>query len=223
MYQEVFQEQEGQLKFVGDFDRLYSNHADPWGQSGEGNDPVSEYYRASRCRLINLLRHEMTQWSYKGLEVGCGHGHVTDMLSRAMPASRWMGLDISRVAIEQARMRYPRLPFAAGSICVPYLPQFLSPHWCDVIVLNQCLWYVIDNMSKAVDNCVMLLKPNGLLIISQAFLRENQRYATDIANGFFGTQDMLRQRFQQFRLTAMNYADDPKHAHIDGLFAMRLK
>ena len=76
MSQHIFKKGEkNQLNFVGDFESLYSDTDDPWGQSGKSNDePMNQFYappqgvsRDLRCcqKHINSI-----------IEIGCGTGEL---------------------------------------------------------------------------------------------------------------------------------------------------
>ncbi len=179
----------GGLTFVGDFEGLYREDADPWGQSGAIEHELADYYRSSRGRLADELAmaHAFTSASVC-VEVGCGHGHALSYLQRHCGGA-WTGVDISRAAIVEASKLYPHLEFDVGSLmdrreCQGVL-QGLGK-LADLVVINEMLWYILEDIAVAIDHALQLLKPGGLLVVSQAFLRE-QRYGTDVCNGFHGT------------------------------------
>lgn len=201
----------GGLKFVGDFDGLYSDEEDPWEQSGSGDS--AEYYRESRARLINALRHVRG----RGLEVGCGHGHVLAEMRACLLGVDWSGLDVSGVAVMQARRLYPGLAFYQGSI-----ESWRAPEQFDVVILNQCLWYILESFDQAITNCLDSLTDRGLLVLSQAFLRVPQLYGADICNGFHGTLATLDDKFGgRMTLIEARYDDGDRFPFHDGLMVFR--
>jgi hypothetical protein len=58
-------------------------------------------------------------------------------------------------------------------------------------MFNQILWYILENLNTAVLNAHKLLRPSGHLLISNAFLKERQRYGAQIVNGFSGCQQFM--------------------------------
>jgi len=208
-----------QLRLVGDFDTLYKKNIDPWGQSGVDDSPMSRYYDHSRARLITALRRTGFTHTSCGLEVGCGHGHVTSLLSTALGlgGSCWFGLDISPTAVKHAASLYNELLFFAGDILeAKTLPYRLF----DAVVLNQMWWYVMHQHEQLLHNAHSLLERNGLLVISQAFLEE-QNYGREIADGFSGMLKCLMA--PGFDLIYVQYDDTGRFIHHDGVAVFRKK
>jgi SAM-dependent methyltransferase len=216
----VFEESEsGDLRFVGDFDGLYRAEADPWGQSGDGGE-LASYYRLSRDRLSEAVGRLYTGGKLKGIEIGCGHGFALQRLAEAV-GGHWSGMDIAPSAVMRARLLHPNLTFYAGSITGPLPMPPSSVGYFDVAILSQLLWYVIDKIDEAVLNAARLTKVGGLVIVSQAFLKGEQRYGADIADGFRGTLALFLARFPALELIEARYDDGNEHAHHDGLMIFR--
>ena len=223
----VFRETKtGLLEFVGDFDGLYEDEPDPWGQSGrDGSHPLNFYYEFSRSRLISLL-NKRTRRSVPGLalEVGCGLGYVVDRVNKFVPMLKMEGMDVSQVAISKACKLFPRYRFEHGDI------RSLDSKWqiCQnrykVIVLNQVLWYVLEKMQCVLENCHHLLSNDGILVISQSFLNSKQRYGAEIADGVHGFLlhlQTIQSRTDLFSLIEFEYDDTMRYIHHDGLLTFR--
>lgn len=227
----VFKENaQGGLEFVGDFEGLYKNVADPWFQSGVDVDkPVRDYYAFSRKNLLDATAKRV--WydfrnyaSVAGLEVGCGHGHVVDILNELSSASvRWEGVDISPTAIKQAQKLYPDHRFHVDSISSPGFASLGMTLKYDMVVWGQLLWYIASRQElfTAVQNTYDLLNKNGVLIISQAFLRK-QRYGTDLINGWEGLLQLCAVGMPSwFKVIEAQYDDSQQHTHNDGIVVLR--
>lgn len=217
MNEYVFRERDGTLELVFDFDALYRAEPDPWGQRASDSGSLSTYYQISRTRALGLVRRlSMGAPLKRGLEVGCGIGFQLALLAKHTDVA-WEGLDISAAAVERARDVHPSLTFHVGDIATVDLPPMF-----DVVMISQCLWYVLDRIDDVVANCARLVNPNGLLIISQAFLKTEQRYGADIADGFAGMVALFHARFREtFRLIDASYFERKRLAHNDGLVAYR--
>lgn len=215
----IFRELGGSLEFVGDFDGLYRSEADPWGQSG-ARGPMASYYAASRNRLASALAGHL-RGNGERLEVGCGHGHVLAQINNAVRGGRWHGLDVSLEAIEQARSHYPAFEFHVGDIASPFTPPTLGLGRFDAVILSQVLWYVLEAIDDTVCHCKAILRPGGILVVSQAFLRGPQRYGADIADGFHGALRLFCERFPELRLIEAQFDDSHTHQHHDGLLVFR--
>lgn len=213
----VFKNTEAGLEFVGDFDGLYGYVDDPWEQSGASGDKV-EYYSKSRRALVELVQQLPVYDLFAGgMEVGCGHGHVTEILRRNCALYTWTGVDISSLAIEEARSKYIRCAFMLGDITRKgycYLKQ-------DVVILNELLWYILHKIDAVVDNCYALLVSNGHLIINQAFL-SRQLYGTEIVDGAEGLLQLFARRYAaKFELMYSNVEQSNTGGLYNGLFLFK--
>lgn len=222
----VFKEEGGELKFVGDFERLYQTVRDPWGQSGAPS-PMQDYYYQSRRRLVGTLQPYVSHTpNFRGLEVGCGHGHVVDLLcnSTCSVTKCWEGLDASPTAVARAKELYPGLQFTVGDITQTqftfYNQEILGAYDC--VLLGQVWWYLLHLLHLSLSNCRELLKPGGLLVISQAFL-EYQRYGVSKAHGFSGTLEVFMPppTRSMWRLMEAHREEPDEHGYYDGLIVLR--
>lgn len=207
----------GGLRFVGDFEGLYADSSDPWGQSGEREDNAS-YYRFSRHRLAMALTAQIGKSEGCRLEIGCGHGHAMNAVARAL-GGKWTGVDISNSAVLKARSLFPAHQFFTADIRagLPFPPSSVGKF--DVVILSQLLWYVLDDLDVVTRHAIRLSQIGGLVVLSQAFLRE-QLYGRDKIDGFDGALKHFT-RFPQLRLIEARYDDTDQHVHHDGLLIYR--
>jgi len=213
----VFKEgADGSLEPVFDFNRLYQDVTDPWDQSGTSSAAaMSAYYRHSRHRLASVLKRVMSVYAGPVLEVGCGHGHVVDYLSKELPYATIEGIDISSMAIMGAYKRYPHRRFRVSNI----LENYTHPKQC-VVILNQVLWYIAARLDDALNNCAFSLEENGYLVISQAFLKSGQRYMPELDfNGLL--RRMLDHK--EWQVVGVEYDCAGNYKHHDGLLVFRCK
>ena len=204
----------GDLKFVGDFEEFYKTEDDPWQQAGKEGE-MSTYYKWSRQRLLKRLCPEKND---KILEVGCGLGYLTKLISDEFPYTTCDGLDISKTAVNKASKLFPELTFTQGDICSK---DFLKTYKYDFILLSQILWYVIESFPIVLGNCNDILNKNGKLIITQAFLTEPQRYARDVVDGFLGLEKYLIKNLpKSLILSLLDYDDKQNFVHHDGIIVI---
>lgn len=209
----------GGLTFVGDFEALYGDDADPWGQSG-GREDNASYYRFSRHRLAMALTALCGKIEGEALEIGCGHGHAMNAVAKAI-GGKWTGVDISNSAVEKARTFYPSHRFHVSDIRgggMVFPPSALCSF--EVVILSQVLWYILDHLEEATRNGIRLTKVGGLFVVSQAFLRE-QMYGKDKIDGFHGALNYFTTRFPNLKLIEARYDDTDAHIHHDGLMIFR--
>tara|TARA_R100001244_G_C5157564_1_gene130574 strand:+ start:773 stop:1420 length:648 start_codon:yes stop_codon:yes gene_type:complete len=208
----IFKPSGDKLEFVGDFESLYKNEDDPWNQSGKEGD-ISYYYTHSRRRLISQLK-EINPDSL--LEVGCGLGYTTDIIQESLSGCNVIGMDISRMAITKAVKLFPYLYFVSGDISDT---NFHSDIKYDVVILNQLLWYILESLSETIENCFSTLKPNGRIVVSQAFLQVPQKYGKDICDGFDGLINYLNDH--KINIEYFQLDDSKSFVHDDGLIILK--
>ncbi|MCT7530902.1 class I SAM-dependent methyltransferase [Aliarcobacter cryaerophilus] len=182
----VFKKNNGALELVGDFDGLYNDLDNPWGQDGS-DDRLGNYYKFSQN---NILKHLLNITNSKiMLEVGCGLGYVVDFFNKN---SHLMceGADISKVAINKASVSFPQYTFYQLDIQDDI--RFMKKKY-DIVILNQVLWYVLERFENVFENVFHLLNKNGIFIISNAFM-ESQGYGKNIVDGFGGLVQYIENR-----------------------------
>ena len=157
----VFKKNNGALELVGDFDGLYNDLDNPWGQDGS-DDRLGNYYKFSQN---NILKHLLNITNSKiMLEVGCGLGYVVDFFNKNSHLI-CEGADISKVAINKASVSFPQYTFYQLDIQDDI--RFMKKKY-DIVILNQVLWYVLERFENVFENVFHLLNKNGIFIISNA-------------------------------------------------------
>lgn len=92
------------------------------------------------------------------LEIGCGTGWLGGEISRACGAVV-TGVDLSPLAIEQARATYPELEFISGDIL-----DFGADRVFDVVVTADAVAHIPDQQ-RVIDFVAQVLVPGGLFIL----------------------------------------------------------
>ncbi len=205
----------GNLVFVGNFEKLYQTEENPWDQTSNSGDR-GKYYEWSRNRLIKKLKNCKSKII---LEVGSGLGTQTSFISNELENSVCDGLEISITAVKKAIIRYPNLNFYQADISSN---NFALNKSYDTVILSHLLWYVSYEFPKVLDNCNLLLNKQGIIIISQAFLKTKQNYAKDIMNGFLGTTNYLRSILpNNLEIIDEDFGNDKKYIHDDGIIIIK--
>jgi SAM-dependent methyltransferase len=93
------------------------------------------------------------------LEAGCGEGYGADLISRV--ARRVIALDYDKTTVAHVRARYPRVEVMHGNLAE--LP--LADASVDVVVNFQVIEHLWDQ-TQFVRECVRVLRPSGLLMVS---------------------------------------------------------
>jgi len=139
-----------------------------WSESAELWD---ETYRAKGWDYldgIGEVAHYMVLIGYMSygaecpsvVDLGCGHGRLLRLLAK-FGFSSYLGVDLSTEAISRARaLEIPNCRFRVAN-----LEQWTTRKKFDVVVLNECLYYVQHPVATAV-SLRHAMADGGLLLIS---------------------------------------------------------
>ena len=124
---------------------------DPWGYETNPED----------SKRKDILLSELPQKSYQRvLDIGCGHGFIT----RDLPGSEVLGVDISQESIKRARaFETDRIKFACSSLYD--LHKNLHGQY-DLILITGVLYpqYIGNSLTLVYSIIDKLLKENGILV-----------------------------------------------------------
>ena len=153
------------------------------------------------------------------VEIGCGLGVVTNILNEGISNSIVSGVDISKTAVDKASLRYQNIDFHVGDIASK---SFRFHQRVDVVILNQMLWYVLEDLNVAIDNVYNALNRGGYLVISMAFLKD-QKYGNNIIYGFDGLIDFCDDlcRNNKFTLIFSDLDKSGTFEYSDGIVCLK--
>lgn len=153
-------------KFIGRFEEMYENCPDPWLQSEEIH---RSYSRWDTVRTINRCSVERV------LEIGCGLGFFTQLLTEMLPQVNVTGMDISETAILRARKLHPEASFLVGG--VETLVKTETIHSYDCLIFSEIMWYILNDMKEILQ--ILRNKWCGLIIVNQVFYFGTQKYGRE--------------------------------------------
>ena len=132
----------------GYFERLYAGDPDPWRFA------TSDYERDKYAATMGALPNRRFA---SGFEVGCSIGVLTKQL--ADRCDRLLGVDVSDIALDQARQRCPGVVFENMDLRSAWPPgQF------DLILFSEVLYYLgLDGIRRAAAHTVSSLAPGGVV------------------------------------------------------------
>lgn len=128
-----------------------------WNTDAREESPLS----VTSQKEVEIIGHWIDQLKRKGLsilEVGCGTGWMSDILSTYGHVT---GIDLADEVLERARQRLPHINFIAGSI----FDVDLEPAQFDVIVTLDTLSHIADKPAFF-ERMSQLLNQDGCLIIA---------------------------------------------------------
>ena len=132
----------------GYFERLYARDPDPWRFA------TSEYERDKYAATLAALPPRRFN---RGFEIGCSIGVLTRQLSERCDAL--LGVDVSDIALDQARERCPGVSFANMDLRSEWPEgQF------DLILFSEVLYYLgLDGIRRVARHTVESLAPGGVV------------------------------------------------------------
>ena len=121
-------------KLVGEFEAMYKDFENPWDQSFREDAVLSK-------RLVEKIL-EIGDFE-KPYEIGCGLGFFVEKM-RIICGSGG-GIDISKTAIEKAKLKFPNCHFDCGDILEVEKILKFKP---DCIFMDEVTWYVLEKLDK---------------------------------------------------------------------------
>lgn len=106
------------------------------------------------------------------LDIGCANGYSTIKQLEKSCINKIVGVDFSEKMIEKARQRIEienieNIDFIHGDILdLPFENNTFDAVYTTRVLINLPSW---ELQKKALDECIRVAKPNGLIIISEAF------------------------------------------------------
>ncbi|MCA9042090.1 MAG: methyltransferase domain-containing protein, partial [Planctomycetaceae bacterium] len=123
----------------------------------------SQFHQRRFGITIDLLKEAAKSFSepMKILDLGCGEGHITQLILDEFPSSEMTGLDYSLTAIKYAHQHFPKIDFCVGDAYEgPYAEEYF-----DVVVCNN-LWEHVPDPLQLLREMKKFLKPGGYIIMS---------------------------------------------------------
>lgn len=163
--------------FLGNFDGLYRDFRDPWGQTEvfESHD-TRRFLTLNYCKRIRSEFKDLRQ--VRVLDIGCGFGHMTDALR--LDGFSSVGVDFSAEAIKQACFRHPDSVFFQRSISEANLLDEFNP---DIVIMSEVTWYILNELDGFLDRLSKFaadkLTSTTLIHLLNTYPPRVQKYGTD--------------------------------------------
>ncbi len=121
------------------------------------------------------------------IDIGCGRGEFVEYLSKKKTLCRILGIDFSKVVIENTKKRIPNSNFA--DIDVYKIGDYISMlEKFDYAVCFEVIEH-LDKPNMLIDNILKILKPGGYLILTTPY--ENSILGEKEHVYSFDFQDMI--------------------------------
>ena len=116
----------------------WDSHWDDFGKANQRN-PAQEYRR--RLALTLLARRGTPTHL---LDIGCGNGELLAAAAARWPGAELMGLELSEVAVADARRRVPSAVLHARDLLADPVPGEGEARWATHAVCSEVLEHVDD-------------------------------------------------------------------------------
>lgn len=165
----------------------------------QGQDDSSAYfalngYHRHRHRQIRsfLRRAGLPESREAMLDIGCGTGHMAEIIRRRFGFQHAIGMDFVPELLGRVREQFPGMAFIAGS-----LPELaFAGETFDLVIAAEVLYYLDDERREAaLDEIRRVLKPGGMFLFSSAL---GGRYFTARSAADFVSS--------RFRIVRTNYS-----------------
>jgi SAM-dependent methyltransferase len=140
-------------EFIRDFDRMYREISDPWGQQERGDNDES----------FSIALSVLKSFYRKGLivDIGCGPGHLSKYVIEKLGDDNYLGCDISPQAVKIAKEKNPNLQFETLNIITDYKSWDAS-----VVIILKTIYYCAPEIDNTIQNIYNTLTKGGHLLYS---------------------------------------------------------
>ncbi|PQV57272.1 methyltransferase family protein [Sediminibacterium magnilacihabitans] len=140
-------------EFVRNFDTMYKEVTDPWGQEARGTEDTS--FRLLVAVLKNIYSGKQM------IDIGCGPGHLSVAFCTELGIKKYIGCDISKAAVEKAKSVNPELEFHELDII-----RETKGIKGTLITALKTLYYCAPEIDVTIDNIHEMLEKEGYLAYS---------------------------------------------------------
>lgn len=165
-------------KMIGEFEAMYRECTDPWGQSTS-----EDLNNTERFIAINSIKRNECKTL---LDIGCGLGHFTNIISQQ--GVKTIGVDVSETAIRKARTFYPNLRFEKWDVKSLKNWGGATP---DAILMYEITWYIIDDLRGNLDQFKQLFEGCLIFHFLSCYPPGEQKYAKEIFTDLNGIKSFF--------------------------------
>jgi uncharacterized protein len=150
--------------------------------------PVLEWYMRIKTKLEKNYEpfHQLVARRGKILDIGCGYGFMSYMLSFASPQRIITGIDYDEEKIDTANHCFSKtdnINFVHGDVMSFAFEMY------DAVILADMLHYLPHNEQQQVlEKCIKHLKPNGMIIIRDGDKDKEELHKKTKLTEFFSTR-----------------------------------
>ncbi len=166
----------------------------------------TEAYNKARYNFVGnktikvLQKYNTTAPPKKILEIGCGIGFWTNIISNLYPNAQYTGIDISAVAITNLQQQYAgnkNITFIKADVSTAKNPLPLQAY--DLIICMEVLLHIVlqEPWQNALHNIFTSAAPNALVLISDPFTIWRNKLYNPLENHQLHTLQEYEQQIQK--------------------------
>lgn len=142
--------------------QAYDDWNTHWNEFAIANsfNPAQKYRREMIIQMI----HQLSPKECQIIDIGCGQGDMTALLTRCFPKNKIYGLDYSEQAIKLAQKKVNVAQFFKIDMRICNQVEFLKSSM-DIAICSEVLEHLDDQLTF-LKNIASLLKPHGTLIVT---------------------------------------------------------
>jgi len=177
--------------------RKQHNRADLFYNEWYASGYMDEWPDDKKARTLEIIKTLNLQETGDALDYGCGNGVFTAVLKRALPNWNVYGIDISSVAIDNARNRYPDCSFLLPTdirLINKTFDFLFSHHVLEHVEDIDEVWSTFDQLLKEQSSCLHILPcgNQGSLEYNVCMLKEDGIDRSSGNRFFFEDKSHLR-------------------------------
>lgn len=160
---------------------------------GEGFN--REAYGLRLAAAERLLRRCLSAGPDSVLEGAVGVGAYAT-LWRRLGVTRWVGVDISRAAVQRLRREHPGHGFVDGDLAEEAWTVGLDGEGFDLVTAVDVLFHLVDDAAfgRALENLCRVSAPGGALLVSDVFAPKASRSAPHVRHRPLEAYEAILQR-----------------------------
>jgi len=176
----------------------------------KNSEKISSIYNTSETTYLDPVINKLND-GYSILDIGCGSGRDLNLYNNLEKKLKILGLEPSSAMIETIEQNYPELKGMVLKGHILDIPREITSHKWDIVMCMAVLQHISeDDIIKAIENIISLVKEDGEIIISVPLKypvkdnRDKNNRLFVIRNIDFYVYEFYRVGFKTWSLTESN-------------------
>jgi trans-aconitate methyltransferase len=137
-----------------------SRNKETYDRLWAGDGDFTRFHPGARHRRRHVLDLLAAEPFDSLLDVGCGNGLLLSQIDARFPGKRLAGSDLSGVALERNRARFPHMAFSLTDLATGELPGGFDVVLCSEVVEH------VDDPQGCMDRLARACRPGGRVVVT---------------------------------------------------------